>query len=112
MDEEMLVALITIDTPDRARQMAVTLVGEQLAGCVNIVPAIESIYRWEDRIQTDGECLLLAKTTPARLPSLIERVKNIHPYTLPEIIAVPVSAGSRDYFDWVRHQIRESPEVE
>lgn len=96
-----LVVFITTSSEDEARSIATILVNERLAACVNIVPAVRSIYLWEGKIQDDGETLLVAKTSEGRFAALKERASEIHSYTTPEIIALPIEAGNGKYLDWV-----------
>jgi periplasmic divalent cation tolerance protein len=85
-----------------AQEIAEALVGEQLAACVNRVPGISSTYRWQGTVTTDREELLLIKTTAGRFDALKTRLLALHPYELPEVIAVPVEFGHTAYLDWVR----------
>jgi periplasmic divalent cation tolerance protein len=101
-----LVVLITTSSEEDASRIADALVGERLAACVNIVPAVRSVYRWQDRIERAQECLLIVKSTDEALTALTARVKALHSYTVPEILAVPVSGGSGDYLDWLTAQVR------
>lgn len=96
------VVLITVPTEEKAKEIARTLVEERLAACVNIVPGLTSIYRWEGKVVEDRELLLIVKTTTFRFPLLKERVQALHPYTVPEIIALPIAEGHRDYLNWLR----------
>jgi periplasmic divalent cation tolerance protein len=95
--------LVFCTCPDEAcaAGIATTLVEEHLAACVNLIPTVTSIYRWEDRLQQDREILTLIKTTAVRLPALTERLRALHPYAIPEIIAVPITDGLPDYLSWV-----------
>lgn len=104
MSHEIIV-LVTASSAGDARRIANALVSEQLAACVNIVPVIESIYRWEGRVTSDSEALLIVKTTNARYAELERRVKELHNYSTPEIIAVRIEQGSEDYLDWLRKSI-------
>jgi periplasmic divalent cation tolerance protein len=95
--------LIFCTCPDRqvAEKLAHLLVANQLAACVNIVPNLVSIYRWQGQIETAAECLLLIKA-PSRQYSAIENaLRSHHPYELPEIIAVPIQQGLPDYLQWI-----------
>ncbi len=94
---------IHITAPDRARAetIARALVDERLAACVNIVGPVRSIYRWEGRIQEDDEVLCLVKTRPELFAALCERVRELHPYQVPEILAFEVADGSAAYLDWL-----------
>ncbi len=96
-----MVAFVTAANADEATRIARALVEERLAACVNIVSPIVSVYRWEGQVQQDAEVLLFIKTTDTRLPDLIRRVKALHTYQVPEIIAVPIANGSPDYLQWL-----------
>jgi periplasmic divalent cation tolerance protein len=96
------VALITAPDADTARRIARALVEERLAACVNVVPGVSSIYRWEGVVHEDAELLLIAKTTEDRLAALAERLAVLHPYALPELVALAPSGGSERYLAWVR----------
>jgi periplasmic divalent cation tolerance protein len=85
-----------------AQAIAEALVGERLAACVNRLPAVHSTYRWQGAVTRDSEELLLIKTTAARFDALKARLLELHPYELPELIAVPVQHGHEAYLDWVR----------
>lgn len=95
--------LVLSTCPDRDTALALgtRLVEQRLAACVNVIPGLSSIYRWEGAIQQDPEVLLLIKTTADRLDSLVATVRRLHPYDLPEIIALPITAGLPDYLNWV-----------
>lgn len=99
----MSVHLVYCTCPDRDIGLALArpLIEERLAACVNIVPGLTSIYRWQGTIQEDDEALLLIKTAAARLPALMERLRQLHPYDVPEIIAVPIAEGLPAYLNWV-----------
>ncbi len=99
------VVLCTIPQ-NRAETMASALVNKGLAACVNIVPAVKSIYRWEGKLCEDSEALLVIKTTEEAFPGLMGFIKANHPYTVPEIIALPVSDGNPDYISWVEGSVR------
>jgi periplasmic divalent cation tolerance protein len=96
-----LVVLVTTPTAERAVEIARALVEERLAACGNVVPGVRSIYRWEGRVQDDAEVLLVLKTTRARLEALRDRVIALHPYEVPEVIALAVDAGSEPYLAWI-----------
>jgi len=98
---ETVVCLITTANPEEGVQIARALVSEGLAACVNIVPRVRSIYRWKGELCDDEEALLLVKTQRHRVEPLIQRVKALHSYSVPEILALPVQAGSEDYLRWV-----------
>jgi periplasmic divalent cation tolerance protein len=92
---------VTVPDLERAEQIARTLVGERLAACVNILPGVRSIYRWEGEMHVDEEVLCLIKTRADGFPALAERVKALHPYQVPEILAFEVTEGSPAYLEWV-----------
>jgi periplasmic divalent cation tolerance protein len=96
------IVLVTVGNSEEGEKIARALVEERLAACVNIVPGITSIYRWDESIERDSELLLLAKTTDARLPELKQKVKALHSYEVPEILALPVTGGSEPYLAWLR----------
>ena len=98
---DKIVVLITAPSEEEAVKIATALVDEKLAACVNIVPALRSIYRWEGKICDDREVLMLAKTKQSVFDRLKDRVRSLHPYTTPEIIAIPVTAGFDGYLAWV-----------
>ena len=100
-----LVVLVTTATHEEAARIADTLVTERLAACVNIVPAIESIYRWEGKVTRDNESLMIIKTTDERYADLERRVKELHSYSTPEVIAVKIDRGSAGYLDWLRESV-------
>jgi periplasmic divalent cation tolerance protein len=89
---------------DCARRLADLLVRERLAACVNIVPAVHSVYAWQGAVQQETECQLLIKTTSERYAALEETLRRNHPYELPEIIAVPLTAGLPAYLHWINQQ--------
>lgn len=94
------VVLVTCP-PEAEEKLARALVEERLAACVNAVPNVTSTYRWEGRVERAGETLLVIKTEAARLDALTERVRALHPYEVPEVIALPIEAGSLDYLRWL-----------
>ncbi|NCO68287.1 MAG: cytochrome C biogenesis protein CcdA [Nitrospirae bacterium CG_4_10_14_0_8_um_filter_41_23] len=100
MDE--IVVFITASNEDEAARIAKALVEARLAGCVNIIKNIRSIYSWEGKIEDEPEVLMIVKTQKSLFDSLMKKVKELHSYTLPEIIAMPVVEGSEDYLKWLR----------
>jgi len=101
MPENQIVILCTVPDRGSGDRIAQALVDERLAACVNRVPGLVSTYRWEGRVQKADECLLLIKTTGARFEAVRERIKALHPYELPEIVALPITAGSPEYLNWI-----------
>lgn len=102
------VQIVLMTAPDRAcaERLARALVEESLAACVNLVPQIRSIYRWQGKIETSDEVLLVAKTRADRVGDLIARVTALHPYDVPEVIAWPVAQGNAAYLKWVLEACR------
>jgi len=86
---------------NRAESIARLLVEEKLAACVNIVESVKSVYWWEGNVEEDEESLLIIKTELGVLGKLVNRVKEIHPYEVPEIIALPIIGGNPDYLSWI-----------
>ena len=101
----VVVALVTCPTRAAARRIAVRLIERRLAACVNLVPSVESVFRWQGKTQRCRETLLVVKTTAARFASLTRAVLALHPYQVPEIIALPVAAGHAPYLHWVASSI-------
>ena len=105
----MSVLLCLCSCPDAAsaRAIADALVNERLAACVSRLPGLESTYRWQDRVEHANEVLLLIKTAAERLEALTARVQTLHPYELPELIAVEAAGGLAPYLAWVADQTRD-----
>ena len=101
---DMSVLLVLCTCPDAAsgERIARALVEERLAACVNRLPGLISVYRWQDAVESAPEELLLIKTTRDAFPALQARLLALHPYALPEVIALPVDRGHVPYLDWVR----------
>ena len=102
--EDIRVVLVTAPEAGVGHRIASTLVEERLAACVNLVPGISSIYRWDGGVQEDAEVLLVVKTSEARCSELTDRVRELHPYELPEVLALAAAGGSAPYLDWVREE--------
>ena len=102
----VLLCHCTCPDADTARAIATTLVEERLAACASLQPGVESVYRWQGRVERAGEVLLVAKTTRARLEALTARIQALHPYDVPEILAIEVAGGSPAYLDWVEAATR------
>jgi periplasmic divalent cation tolerance protein len=97
-----LIVFVTTPNSDEAARIAEALVSERLAACVNIVAAVESIYRWEGKVTRDSETLMIIKTTDERYPELERRVKELHSYSTPEVMALKIERGSEQYLNWLR----------
>ncbi len=105
----MPVHLVFCSCPDpaTAQRLATTLVEARLAACVSVLPPMRSVYRWQGEVEQADEVLLLAKTPAERVPALVDRLRSLHPYELPEIVAVEAAAGLPAYLDWVADATRE-----
>ncbi len=101
MSEQVLLIFSTFPGAETARRIVQQLVSENLVACGNIIPAVESIYRWKDNIENATEALVLFKTTRARYSAFQDRLKALHPYEVPEIICLDVVDGLPDYLGWV-----------
>ncbi len=97
----IVVVFSTFPNADKAAEVARVLVGEQLAACVNLAPAVRSIYRWKGELCDDTETLAIIKTTAERQDAMIARLVALHPYEVPEAIAVPVIGGHAPYLAWI-----------
>jgi periplasmic divalent cation tolerance protein len=103
MTEDFLLLLCTCPNRSTADVIATALLEERIAACVNHIPGIKSMYRWEGRVQQDDEILVLIKTTRERYPQVEATIGKLHPYELPEIIGVPLAAGSDTYLNWIKN---------
>jgi periplasmic divalent cation tolerance protein len=107
MSDEALLVLTTCGNDDDAKALAQVLVAGRLAACVNAIGKVASTYRWHGEVQQDQETLLIIKTTAPRLAAVEKAIRTQSKYELPEIIAVPVQAGSVDYLAWLRESVTE-----
>lgn len=98
------VVYITIDNMQDARKIATRLVEEQIVACVNIIPKIESIYRWKGKIENEEEIILIAKTSDQNVKKTIHRIKELHSYEVPDIVVLPVVGGLKDYLDYITNE--------
>ena len=99
---DTLVVLVTTPTVEEGQSIARSLVTERLAACVNVVPRVRSLFFWEGQLQEETEALLVIKTCRERYAALQARILELHTYSVPEILALPVEAGSPAYLAWVR----------
>jgi periplasmic divalent cation tolerance protein len=97
-----LIVMATAPDQETARVIATALVEKRIAACVNILPGLRSIYRWEGEIQDNGEVMMVIKTKEDRFdPDLVTCIKELHPFQVPEIIALPIKMGEKAYLDWI-----------
>ena len=109
-NNDFLIVLSTCPDAASAESLGRALVGESLAACVNVVPGLRSIYRWNDTVQAEAEALMIIKTTVARFAALRERLVALHPYEVPEVVALPVADGHHAYLEWVSNATRTPEE--
>jgi len=101
MSTDAIAILCTAPDAESAKRIASALVEERLAACVNLVPGLTSYFRWEGKVQREKEVLLVIKTRRAGFDAVAARVKALHPYTVPELIALPIDASTPDYLAWL-----------
>jgi periplasmic divalent cation tolerance protein len=99
------VVLVTAPSPDVGAALGRALVDERLAACVNVIPGLTSIYRWQGQREEASECLLVIKTDETRYAELERRVLELHPYEIPEVLALPVERGAPAYVEWLRDSV-------
>lgn len=102
---QLILVYITTKDKSQAEDIGKKLVEEKLAGCVNIIDGMKSIYYWDNSLQQDCEAILIAKTAQHLLPALTARVKQLHTYSCPCVIALPLIGGNPDYLQWLQQQI-------
>ena len=107
MATEFCFVYMTAGSADEARQIGETLVEERLAACVNIIDGMTSIYRWQGKVRRDREAVMIAKTGRARLAALTERVKALHSFDCPCVVALPVEGGNEAFLSWIGEQIND-----
>lgn len=98
---EFIVVLVTAPTEEEAVKIANTLVGEKLAACANIIKGVRSIYFWQGKVEDDSEVLMVIKTRASLFEKLSKRVNELHPYDVPECVALPIADGLKPYMDWL-----------
>jgi len=101
----VVVVLSTFPSAEKAAEIARVLVDERLCACVNLVPAVRSIYRWQGAVRDDAEVLAIVKTTAERVQALRDRLIALHPYELPEVLVLPVTEGHAPYLAWVTGEV-------
>jgi periplasmic divalent cation tolerance protein len=102
MTADYVLALTTLPADADAGEFGRTLVNERLAACVNLLPVMESIYRWEGKVEFEAERQLIIKTSGDRVSDLWERVRELHPYEVPEFVVIPLIDGNEAYLKWIR----------
>jgi periplasmic divalent cation tolerance protein len=102
------IVLTTAGSAEEARKIALHLIENRLAACVNLIPRVESIYRWQGKVESAAEWLLLVKTTAKRVPAVRDAIGELHSYELPECIVLPIEDGSAPYLQWLGETVDEN----
>ena len=105
-DEDPIVVFLTAANGEEATRLADLLIGAHLAACVQILPEMESVYRWQGQIERQSEILLIVKTTRGKFAELEREVRALHSYETPEIVAIPIVTGSQPYLDWLSESLK------
>lgn len=111
MTQQMLLVLVNVPDDATAHAIARSLVEQRLAACVNLLPAVRSVYRWQGTVEEAAETTMLIKTTHARYAELEVAINAAHPYEVPEIVALPVAAGLPAYLGWVESETKKDVDV-
>ncbi|MBA3464399.1 MAG: divalent-cation tolerance protein CutA [Deltaproteobacteria bacterium] len=106
MTDDVVIVLSTLPNPEKAAEIARILVEEQLCACVNLVPSVRSIYRWEGKVSDEIETLAIMKTLRSRSGELSARLVSLHPYEVPEVIVLPLADGHAPYLAWIADSVR------
>ena len=107
VDTGLIVVFVTAGDDDEARKITSLLLEREKVACVNIVSGVNSAFRWEGNIDTERESLLIIKTRSSVLPEIVNIIKSVHSYEVPEIIAMPIIGGNEDYLKWVDAEVKE-----
>lgn len=102
---QVILVLVTYPSADEAMRISSVLVNERLVACVNVIPAVRSIFFWDHALQDETEVLAVAKTTLDQLDAVVQRVKSLHSYAVPEVIGLPILGGADDYLGWVKDAV-------
>lgn len=103
---DSIVILCTTNSQESALNIAQTLVKNKLCACVNIIPKVYSVYSWKDKIETDEEYLMLIKTKKDLFEQVNQKIQEIHPYEVPEVISLDITEGSKSYLDWIVSNVK------
>lgn len=110
MNKNGFILVITTASSDlEAKKLGQALIENKLAACVNIIPSITSIFRWEEKISAESELIIIAKSHQKLFSKIKEKILSIHSYDIPEIISVPISDGSEEYLKWIEEQLQDVP---
>jgi len=105
--DDLQIVFVTVSDEEEAGRIAKVLIEENLAACVNIIPGIRSVYRWEGSIEHEDETLLIIKTGKTKIEGLKKRIQEVHSYDIPELLVLPVVDGLEAYMRWARGELRE-----
>ncbi len=109
-DDKPVMVYVTTATVDEARSLASALLVHKLIACGNILPKMESVYRWEGTVKQESEVVLLLKTTTSRVARIEEKVKEMHSYEVPCVVVLPIEGGSKDFLNWICDELdQETP---
>lgn len=103
---DLMLVVSTFPDEEKARQIGTLLVEKQLAACVNLMPGLTSIYRWQGKVEKSGEVLAIFKTTAAGFPALRDELSALHPYEVPEVVGLEISAVAEAYGRWIREEVK------
>ena len=106
-DTGKVVIFVTTGSEEEARRVAEHLIGRRRAACINIVPRTDSLFWWQGKLDSAQESILIIKTKASLLPEITELVKEVHSYEVPEVIALPIIDGSKDYLKWIDDEVEE-----
>jgi len=102
-----VVILITTENREEARKIAAGLIDSNLAACANIVESVQSLFRWQGKVENDRECLMIVKSVSKKLDAVTAKVQELHSYDVPEIIALPIIGGSKEYLKWLHEETHD-----
>jgi periplasmic divalent cation tolerance protein len=108
VNEQVVIAFTTFPDVETARKISRELVDSAVVACVNIIPAVESIYYWKEKVETSAESLAIFKLTAARYSEFESRLRKLHPYDVPEVFRLNIAGGSPDYLRWISESCRRS----
>jgi len=107
IDTGLVVIFVTVSSDDEARKISGLLLEGEKVACVNIVSGVNSIFRWQGKTETERESLMIIKTVSSLVPEIVNIIKSVHSYEVPEIIAMPIIGGNEDYLKWIKMEVRE-----
>jgi len=105
-ENKFIIIITTVNTDSAAKKIAQSLIEEKLAACVNIIPSVTSVFRWEGKISAEPELILIAKSEERLFTEIKDKILSLHPYELPEIITVPITNGSKEYLKWIETNLK------